>query len=163
MYSSNDMPTIAPLVLMGCIHRRLSARGSFLLVISNLPVTIMHEAAHYAVATLLGGKPTGFTLWPKRNGGRWILGSVAAQASLLSAAPTAFAPLLWLLPGWILLIQRHHLSGYSLKLQCLMYLAVYLCVAASVPSCQDLKVAVSHPSSLLLWTAIVVAAVYAAG
>lgn len=154
---------LAPLVLMGYIHRQIARNGAFFLVLSNLPVTIMHELAHFVVALLLGGRPNGFSLWPRREGGGWRLGSVTARATLLSAVPTALAPLIWLLIGGILLAFRSEVAGESLARLCGVYLAVYLCAAASIPSWQDLHVAVTHPLSLLFWSALLAAIHYVIG
>lgn len=130
---------------------------------SNLPITIMHELAHYMAALLLGGKPIGFTLWPKRENGTWRLGSVTAKVTILSAAPTALAPLLWLLVAGVLMAGRAGLAGESLSMLCGIYVAAYMCAAASIPSWQDLKVAITHPLSLILWVAILVAADFVIG
>ncbi len=163
MLSPHDIIPIAPLVLIGIIHRQIAKQGTFFLVLSNLPITITHELAHYMTALMLGGKPTGFSLWPKRENGMWRLGSVTARATLLSAAPTALAPLLWLLVGGLLLVERTALTGESMPMLCCIYLAAYICVAASIPSWQDIKVAIMHPLSLLLWGAILVAADFTIG
>ncbi|HIJ80409.1 MAG TPA: hypothetical protein HPP76_01715 [Desulfuromonadales bacterium] len=149
---------VVPLLAIGYIHRRIAMSGAFMLVLSNLPVTIMHEMAHFTVALLLGAKPTGFSIWPHREGNRWQLGSVSARVNFISAAPMALAPLLWLVAGLFLLLQKDTIAQDSLKILAGVYLGVYLCIAASIPSRQDIKVALSHPMSLLLWVAIIVAA-----
>lgn len=149
---------IALLMLIGYIHRQIARTGAFFLVISNVPITIMHELAHYVLALLLGGKPTGFTLWPKREGGRWVLGSVTAGATIISTGPTALAPLLWLCAARQLLIDRTSLAEGSVQILCCVYVAAYLCIAASIPSWQDIKVALMHPLSLILWGIVLAAA-----
>lgn len=130
---------------------------------SYVPITIMHELAHYVTALFLGGRPSGFSLWPKRENGTWRLGSVTARTTLLSAAPTALAPLAWLLAGNQLIMQRSALAGDSLFLVCALYLAAYMCVAASIPSWQDVKVALMNPLSILAWCAIAGAAGFVTG
>jgi len=107
---------------------------------------------------ILGGQPTGFSLWPKLENGIWRLGSVTARLTVISAAPTALAPLVWLSVAWLLLAERTALAGESLPALCGIYLGGYVCVAASIPSWQDIKVAITHPLSLLFWSAILVAA-----
>lgn len=159
----HDVIALAPLALIGYIHRRIAQNGAFFLVLSNLPITVMHELAHFVAALLLGGRPSGFSLWPKREGGGWRLGSVTARATMFSAVPTALAPLLWLPVGGLILINRAYLAGDSLPLLCGTYLGAYLGVAASIPSWQDLYVAITHPLSLLFWGALLVAAHFAVG
>jgi hypothetical protein len=109
----------------------------------------MHELSHYFVALLTGGQPSSFSVWPKRVGNVWILGSVKATPTILSAAPTALAPLAWLAIGYSILVtwnlQLLHLSGY------IIVVILYACSAACIPSWQDIKVALKHPLSLLLW------------
>jgi len=148
-----------PLVAIGLIHRQISTRGAFFLVLSNLPMTIMHELSHFMMALLLGGRPTGFSLWPRREGNRWRLGSVTARLTLISAVPTALAPLVWLLIGLVILNEKETLSHGSLHLLAAVYLAVYLCVSASIPSWQDIKVALTHPLSLFIWIFMITAVV----
>lgn len=155
---SNDSAAVAALILIALLHRQLCRYGSFLLVVSNLPGTIMHELAHFVIALLLGGHPTGFSIWPIRQHNRWQLGSVTARLTTLSALPTALAPLLWLPAGYALLLNRQSLAGDSLQLLSAIYLAVYLCLSAAIPSWQDMKVALTHPLSLLLWGGIIMGA-----
>ncbi len=159
----HDIILAAPLVLIGIVHRRIAQKGAFFLVVSNLPITIMHELAHYASALLLGGRPVGFNLWPKLKNGTWQLGSVTARATVLSAAPTALAPLVWFLVGVLLLVERNTLAEGSILMLCGLYGAVYLCVAASIPSWQDIKIALSNPLSLMLWGAILITADFVIG
>ena len=163
MFNSHDIIVVAPLALIGFIHRRIAKRGAFFLVLSNLPITIMHELAHYTSALILGGKPIGFSLWPTLKNGTWQLGSVTARLTLISAAPTALAPLAWLFVGGLLLVDRSAMAGESLPTLCCIYLATYICVAASIPSWQDIKVALIHPLSLILWSALLVAADFVIG
>jgi hypothetical protein len=163
MIRPHDALALAPLVLIGLVHRRIARNGAFFLVVSNLPITVMHELAHYMSALILGGKPVGFSLWPTLNSGRWQLGSVTARVTIISAAPTALAPLLWLPVGGLLLVERTALAGESLPILCCIHVAVYMCVAAAIPSWQDIKVAIMHPLSLMLWSAILVAADFVIG
>lgn len=135
--------------LLGAIHRRLCSSGSLFAVLYCLPFTVMHEAAHFTAAFLTGGRPSSFSVWPRRSGRGWVLGSVRAVPTLLSAAPTALAPLAWLAVGYGAVLFWHlrpsWAPGYSI------ILLLYGCAAACMPSWQDLKVALTHPLSLLLW------------
>lgn len=66
------------------------------------PGTLAHELAHFAVGLALGAQPEGLSLWPRRQGGRWILGAVSFHnLGILNAAFVALAPLLLLpLAAW---------------------------------------------------------------
>lgn len=140
-------------VVMGALHRRLSSSASFIALLYCLPFTFMHELAHFVVALLTGGRPSSFSILPVRSGGRWVLGSVRAVPTLLSAAPTALAPLGWLVIGYYLLLQWDFrplwVPGY------LLIIVLYACSAACTPSFQDLKVALGNPFSLVLWAGVV--------
>lgn len=152
-----SLPHNAPLVIgfliisvvMGALHRRLSSSASFIALLYCLPFTFMHELAHFVVALLTGGRPSSFSILPVRSGGRWVLGSVRAVPTLLSAAPTALAPLGWLAIGYYLLLQwdfrPQWVPGY------LLIIVLYACSAACTPSFQDFKVALRNPFSLVLW------------
>lgn len=155
MHSGTDILTIIPLLVLGQIHSWISRHGTFFFVISHLPSTLMHELAHFSIAFVLGGHPTGINLWPERIGNRWTLGSVVSRATILSTTPTALAPILWAPAGFYLLAHRISLADGSLPHLCGIYLVAYLCFTACVPSWQDIKVAISHPMSLLLWSGIV--------
>ena len=60
--------------------------------------TLCHELAHFGVGLLTNADPTGLTIFPKRRGRVWELGSVTfANLRWYNAAPAALAPLLVLL------------------------------------------------------------------
>jgi hypothetical protein len=163
MFTLHDFIPLIPLVVIGFVHRQIAKNGAFFLIMSNLPITVMHELAHFTAALLLGGRPSGFSLWPRRENGAWRLGSVTARATVISAAPTALAPLAWLIVAGMLLAERATLAGASLPRMCGVHVAAYLCVAAALPSWQDIRVALMHPFSLLLWSVLLGAAAFATG
>ena len=144
-------------VVMGAIHRLVSSSGSFLAILYCFPFTFMHEMSHFVAAFLTGGRPSSFSVWPRRSGSGWVLGSVSSIPTLFSAAPTALAPLGWLVIGY-----------YSMALwdkrpvwmpEYLIVVIIYACAAACTPSWHDIKVALTHPFSVLLWTAMAYAAI----
>jgi len=139
-------------VVMGAIHRRLSSSGRYGAILYCFPFTVMHELSHFVAALLTGGRPSSLSVWPRRSGNGWVLGSVKSVPTLLSAAPTALAPFGWLVIGY-----------YSMVLwdirpvwlpEWLIVAVVYACSAACTPSWQDIKIALAHPFSLLLWSAL---------
>lgn len=148
---SGTLELLVPCVLIGAVHRSIARRGTFLLVVSNLPVSLFHECAHYLVALVLGGRPGMISLWPRKAGHGWVLGSVTFVPTVLSAFPAALAPLAWLPLGLLLFQYRMEFSGESLEGMFFLYAAVYVCFAASLPSLQDLRVALTHPLSATLW------------
>ena len=140
-------------VIMGAIHRRVSSSGSLLVILYCLPFTLMHEIAHVVAALLTGGRPSSFSVWPRRSGNRWVLGSVRAVPTLLSAAPTALAPLGWLAVGYYSMVLWDMRPVWVPEY--LIVVILYACTAACTPSWQDIKVALTHPLSLLLWVSAV--------
>ena len=70
----------------------------------SLTGTILHELCHFIMGLALAAKPVGLSLWPKKIGQRWVLGSVDFQGlGLWNAAPVAFAPLLlWGGSAWLI-------------------------------------------------------------
>jgi hypothetical protein len=87
-----------------------SAHPAFFLL--TAPGTLCHELAHFGVGLLTNAEPTNISLFPRRKGKLWELGSVTfSNLRWYNAAPAALAPLLILLlplgvaawrtrPGW---------------------------------------------------------------
>jgi hypothetical protein len=147
---------LAASLIMGTIHRRLSSSGSFFAILYCLPFTVMHEMAHFVAAFLTGGRPSFFCVWPRREGKGRVLGSVNFVPTILSAAPTALAPLVWLVIGYFVMASWDIRPVWVPE-----YLVVgilYACSAACTPSWQDIKVVLKHPFSLLLWVGMVLIA-----
>jgi hypothetical protein len=140
---------LAVSVVMGALHRCLSSSGSFIAILYCLPFTVMHEMAHFMVALLTGGRPSSFSIWPRRAGGGWVLGSVNAVPTILSAAPTALAPLGWLVIGYYVMVLWDFRPVWMPEY--LIVVVLYACSAACTPSWQDIKVAIRNPFSLFLW------------
>lgn len=140
-------------IAMAVLQARVGRAGAFWQICWALPGTMLHELSHLVVAAVTGGRPVGFTIIPRREGGaRWVLGSVTiSNPSPVAALPSALAPLLlnavayYLYVGW---------SGWfpaDLLHTLFMYVAIYLFSYSSIPSGQDLKVAVSRPGGVLLY------------
>lgn len=140
-------------VLMGALHRRLSSSRSFLAILYCLPFTIMHELSHFVAAILTGGRPSSFSVWPKKSGNGWVLGSVNFVPTLLSAAPTSLAPLAWLVIGYYTVALWDFRPAWAPEY--LVVVALYACTAACTPSWQDIKIALTHPFSLVLWGVVI--------
>ena len=144
-------------IMLALLQRRVGRGGAFWQICWFLPGTLLHELSHLIVAAATGGRPVGFSIIPRREGGgRWRLGSVTiSRPGTLSALPSGLAPLglnvaaYYIYAGW---------SGWfasDLQHTLLMYLVVYLFCYSSIPSAQDLKVAFSRPSGVLLYGGLV--------
>ena len=101
------VPSIATAFLFWILS---GAHPAFFLL--TAPGTLCHELAHFGVGLLTNAEPTNISLFPRRKGKVWELGSVTfANLRWYNAAPAALAPLLILLvpfavaawrtaPGW---------------------------------------------------------------
>lgn len=109
----------------------------------SLVGTTGHELLHAGVGWVLCAKPTSFSIFPKRNGNTWVLGSVGfTNLNIWNSAPVAFAPLL--LAGVGLLVFQHWmLPSFLGGLYLTWLLAGYVvacCFFACIPSSTDLRV-----------------------
>ncbi len=122
-------------------------RGSpWLLSLLVLPGTICHELSHLLVGLLLNGQPHGFSVWPRRVGRSFVLGSVALgnprwyNVFFIGLAPLLLLPLAYLGLHWRLV--RHPV--FDAWEAAAVFLIANL-VFASIPSWQDLRIAARSP------------------
>lgn len=131
------------------------ARRSFwLFSLLVLPGTFCHELCHWILGHLLGGRPTHFTILPKREGRGWVLGSVGlGNLRWHNAFFIGLAPLLLLPLAYGLLLWR--LGGtprFGWAEAGMIFLLANL-VFGAIPSKQDLKIAARSPIGWLLLAA----------
>ena len=118
-------------------------RWGYGLAFLSIAGTVIHELMHYISGFFLNAKPVSVSLWPKRRGNSWVLGSVGFtnlniwNSAFVAFAPLAMFPLAWFLfQEWLLPAFRdaHYLtwglSGYI----------VACCLFAGFPSSTDVKV-----------------------
>ncbi|RME61061.1 hypothetical protein D6779_00770 [Candidatus Parcubacteria bacterium] len=146
---------IAGIIVFKSIFGRLQSMWA--IAILYLPGTFLHELSHFIAAMLLNGKPTRFSLWPKREGDRITLGTVtASNITWYNAIPVALAPFslsfiaLWLpssgLIPWISSTHPIALAGVAIAQGYIAH--------SGVPSSQDWKVFLQNPFSILVYTGI---------
>lgn len=156
-------------ILLAVLQARIGRIGAFWQICWALPGTILHELAHLIVAAFTGGKPVGFTVFPRRGASRggvecWVLGSVTvSRPGTLSALPSALAPLALNAVAYYLYQNWGRWFPPDLHHTLFMYAAVYLFSYSSIPSGQDLKVALSSPTGLLFYGVLGGAAWYLLG
>lgn len=120
--------------------------------------TILHEGAHYVVATLLGGTPSTFTIIPKiihlSEGQDAILyGSVMFNANSFNTAAISLAPgLLIASPGFF--------SAFAVMTRRLWLKAFWLYMAfcswtSFTPSSQDMQNVLDDPGSWLVGAPVI--------
>ncbi len=105
----------------------------------TFPGNAGHELMHWFVAKLFFAQPAFPSLWPRRDGDRWVMGSVAFAPSILNAIPVALAPLL-LLPLGVMFVSdfMHPATGWT-YIFCGWVAGNVL--FAALPSGQDWKIA----------------------
>ncbi|MYM37717.1 hypothetical protein [Duganella qianjiadongensis] len=138
---------------------RALRHSMYLLALLSLCATVMHEACHWLVGLLLHARPASVSLWPQRQGQRWILGSVSfrnlhlGNAALVALAPLALFPLGWQLAlHWLLpAFQAGHYGQWLLAAY-----VVACCAYGGLPSLVDLRLGAA---SALLY-ALLLAALY---
>jgi hypothetical protein len=144
-------------ILLAVVQGRVGRIGTFWQICWALPGTILHETAHLVVAAVTGGRPTGFSVIPRRDpsGRGWLLGSVTiSRPGPISALPSALAPLALNIVAYYLYRSWGRWFPLDLIHTLLMYLVIYLFSYSSIPSGQDVKVALSSPFGLLLYTGL---------
>lgn len=103
-FTAKTLPSLLLILAWLGVMRSTRSSGWWVAVIS-LPGTVLHEALHGMVGLVLFAKPKSFSIFPKRQGNTWVLGSVGfANLNIWNAAPVAFAPLLMLAIGWLLYV-----------------------------------------------------------
>jgi len=152
---------LAVVALLGSLllGRRLGA----LFFVAAFPATLAHELMHLFVGLLTFGQPSGLRLIPARRASGYALGSVTCQnVRWYNGLFIGLAPLLLLPLAVVLLLWRARTGaaldvielGWSYAVACLVY--------ASLPSWQDLRVAIAS-SWLILALLLAVAAAHFLG
>ncbi|MDR3672176.1 MAG: hypothetical protein P4L36_15110 [Holophaga sp.] len=128
-----------------------SRRHFWLFSILVLPGTFAHEGCHLLLGLLLGGRPAGFNLLPRREGRGWEMGSVSfSHITWYNAFFIGMAPLLLLPAAYGL--ARWRLGGGPV-LDWPEVLAIYVIANlayAALPSWQDCRIAARSPIGWLL-------------
>jgi hypothetical protein len=129
----------------------LARRSFWLFSLLVLPGTLCHELCHWMAGKLFNGRPVHFTVFPKRVGHGFVLGSVVlSNLRWYNAFFIGLAPLLLLAAAYGLFVWR--LAGDPVlgwKEAAGVYFLANLLFGA-VPSWQDLRMAARSPIGWLL-------------
>jgi hypothetical protein len=121
-------------------------RSFWMFSVLALPGTLCHEFCHWLVGLLLNGRPVHFTVFPKRQGRGFVLGSVTLSnlrwynAFFIGLAPLLLAPAAYGLFLWRL--GDHPVLGWG-EAGAVYVLANLL--FGAIPSWQDLRIAARSP------------------
>ena len=121
-----------------------TVRGTVKLVLLNLPSTVAHELAHWAVGVVTASSPSFPSLLPRQIGkGTWQLGEVSFLARNGYAAWVALAPLFLLLVVFWVIFQRS--ASETLSVEAGWGIACGFLAWGSLPSSQDWSIALKYP------------------
>jgi hypothetical protein len=133
--------------------------------IFSLPGTIAHELMHFLIGLILFAKPVNFSIIPHRGkNNSFTMGSVSfTNVNAINAIPISLAPLL-LIPisfyyfyeiiSYLNDISQISLLDYLYSI--LFGISIISFISSSIPSSQDIKVALSSKTGLLIYTFIII-------
>jgi len=140
----------------------LTRRMGAIYFVTTFPVTLAHELMHLLLGFLTYGQPCGFRVWPSRAARGYVLGSVSCRnVRWYNGLFIGFAPVLLLPFALALLIWRLHAQPDVNAVEAAWAYAVACLTYASLPSWQDIRVALA--SSWLLIAVLVVTAITGTG
>lgn len=117
----------------------------------ELPCVILHELCHWITALLLRGRPSNFTITPKKEKGLFnrniiVLGSVTASFNQLNGGFIALAPL-WLWVIAVKLIENNEIKDIN---YIILELIAGLLFKAGTVSTQDIYLSLKYPISSIV-------------
>lgn len=145
--SNGQLYGLAVIVILALLllTRRLGA----VYFVTTFPVTLAHELTHLLLGFVTHGQPCGFQVWPRRSARGYVLGSVTCRnVRWYNGLFIGLAPVLLLPFALALLLWRLRVSPEANALEAAWAYAVACLVYASLPSWQDIRVALA--SSWLL-------------
>ena len=138
----------------------LSRRLSVVYFVTTFPVTLAHELMHLLLGFVTHGQPCGFRVWPRRSANGYVLGSVSCRnVRWYNGLFIGLAPVL-LLPGALAMLSwRLHAAPEVNASEAAWAYAVACLTYASLPSWQDMRVALAAswlPLAAIATTALLV-------
>lgn len=119
---------------------RYSGYGIALLAVVG---TSLHEASHFCVGFVLRAKPVSVNLFPKREGNRWVLGSVGFTGlNIFNSAFVGLAPLLLMGVAWGVLawwLVPAYQAGHYVSWLIAGYVGA-CALFSSIPSSTDIRI-----------------------
>lgn len=141
----------------------LTRRLGVIYFVTAFPVTLAHELTHLLLGFLAHGQPCGFRVWPRRAARGYVLGSVTCRnVRWYNGLFIGFAPVLLLPVALALLTWRLHAQPDVNAVEAAWAYAVACLTYASLPSWQDIRVALTA-SWLLIGALVVIAIASASG
>lgn len=161
MSANGQLYVLAVIVMLALLS--LSRRLGAVYFITTFPVTLAHELMHLLLGFSTFGQPCGFRVWPRRSANGYVLGSVSCRhVRWYNGLFIGFAPLLLLPCALALLIWRLHAAPEVNATEAVWAYSVACLTTASLPSRQDIRVALAS-SWLLLAVLVVVVTIAGSG
>ena len=167
-FVDNNSTIIFLVITILIMHLRYTASNSRLgIILFDLPGTILHELSHYIIAFIIGCRPTGFTVIPRRVANGWMIGEVKiTKGRGLHLIIVAFAPLLLIpLAFWVDYHFFYYFSYTYTNIFLYFYILINILVSA-IPSTVDFKVAlggfwsiVKFILSIIIFFAVIICSV----
>lgn len=132
---------LIPSALIALIFRRLF-NGFVLCATANLIGTILHELLHAVAAVVTGARVHNFSVVPRRESGRFVLGQCSLSgvrwwnAFVIGLAPLLIYPFVYGIAAW-----RTSVTHSVELLDLLIWIALAPCLLSGLPSTEDLKIA----------------------
>ena len=136
-------------------HKLLQSKNYFLVFLMGFFTTLPHELAHYIVALILGGRPFGLYLFPKKveAGGyiHWTFGSVNAYVNSFNGFFIGIAPIIWLVIGYFVAKYYFYYVDVSFFSVILFFLIEWILIENGLPSKTDLDIAFSSSVGVIIF------------
>ena len=160
MSTNGQLYALAVIVILALLL--LTRRLGTVYFVTTFPVTLAHELMHLLLGFVTYGQPCGFRVWPRRSANGYVLGSVSCRnVRWYNGLFIGLAPILLLPCALALLIWRLHAASEVDATEAVWAYAVACLTTASLPSWQDIRVALA--SSWLPIAAIAITALLVSG
>jgi len=141
--------------------KHYSYDSMFMAWIINILGTVFHETAHFVVGFILNARPVGFTLFPKKAGDIYVMGSVSFNnITFYNAVPSAMAPLLLLVLAFYVDKMFFNFIPLTLSSYLLFLLIMSILIDNSIPSPADFKSAASSPLGIVAYAILMCVLVF---
>jgi len=141
-------------------HKIISSKNYFFVFIMGFLTTLPHELAHFIVALILGAKPKGITLIPRKietpAGTYWTFGSVKAYTNNFSGFFVGIAPIINLFIGVFVAEYFFSYKEFTLENIIFFFFIEWILIENGIPSSTDLKIAFSSYIGLIVTLFILV-------
>lgn len=117
--------------------------------------TLPHEFSHYLIALILGGRPEGIYLIPRKvKAGEyihWTFGSVNARINSFTGFFIGIAPVIYLVASYFLAKYYFLYFDWDFRNILIFFFIEWVLIENGIPSFDDLKIALSSYKGLFVF------------